>query len=73
MKNVGHIVWYADLKKLDLQDKWLRKWWIKQVLIHGRMDDLRCLDWDEVKVLLPSLRIPKRIYSLWEDYFQCKS
>lgn len=73
MKNVGHIVWYADLDSLDMQDAWLRKWWISQVLIHGRMEDIRRLDLNEVKDMLPSLRIPGKIKSLWGDYFKCKS
>lgn len=69
MKNTAHIVWYADLDKLDLNDPWLKKWWVQQVLIHGRFEDISRLDFQEVKELLPSLRIPKKIKSLWKDYF----
>ncbi len=69
MKNTGHIVWYADLDKLDLNDPWLKKWWVQQVLIHGRFEDINRLNFNEVKELLPSLRIPEKIKSLWEDYF----
>ena len=69
MKNTGHIVWYADLEKLDLNDPWLKKWWVQQVLIHGRFEDISLLNFNEVKELLPSLRIPKKIKSLWKDYF----
>ena len=70
MKNAGHIVWYADMDRLDLKDPWLKKWWIQQVLVHGRLEDISQLDFNEVKSVLPSLRIPKKIKSLWEDYFE---
>ena len=69
MKGIEHIVWYADLDKLDLKDPWLKKWWIQQVLIHGRFENISHLDFNEVKKILPSLRLTKRIKSLWEDYF----
>ncbi len=36
MKNSEYIVWYADLDKLDLNDPWVKKWWIQQVLTRGR-------------------------------------
>ncbi|MCX6348283.1 MAG: hypothetical protein NTV79_02110 [Candidatus Aureabacteria bacterium] len=69
MNNMGHIVWYADLSKLDLKDPWLRKWWIRQVLVHGRFEDIRRLDFNEIEEMLPSLRLPPKIKSLWMDYF----
>lgn len=72
MKGTEHIVWYADLDKLDLKDPWLKKWWIQQVLIHGRLEDLSHLDFKEVKKVLPFLRLTKKIKSLWEDYFRCR-
>ena len=48
---------------------WQRKWYIKQVLINGRAEDIAELDWEEIKALLPELELPKDIKSLWEDYF----
>lgn len=70
MKGTGHIVWYADLDKMDLNNPWLKRWWIQQVLIHGRIEDIRRLDFNEVKKNLPYLRLKKKIKSLWEDYFK---
>lgn len=64
-----YIVWYADLDKLDLKDPWVKKWWIQQVLIHGRLEDIRQLDFSEIKSLLSNLYLNYEIKSLWEDYF----
>ena len=71
MKNSEiHIVWYADLEKIDLSDPWVRKWWIQQVLIHGRLEDIKKLDFNEVRKTLSSLHLDSKIKSLWEDYFR---
>jgi hypothetical protein len=72
MNNTDYIVWYADINKLDLKDPRARKWWIQQVLIHGRLEDVKELNFDEVKKLLPSLHLDYKIKSLWEDYFNKK-
>ena len=72
MKRMGHIVWYADLDKLDLKDPWLKKWWFQQVLTHGRFEDIKHLDFNEIKKIFPSLRLAHKIKSLWEDYFKVK-
>jgi len=37
-----HIVWSTDL--LDLSDPFQRRWYIRQVLLHGRTEDIRTLD-----------------------------
>lgn len=66
------MVWYADLDKLDLKDPWVKKWWIQQVLIHGRLEDIIKLDFGEIKKTLPSLQLDYKIKSLWEDYFKAK-
>ena len=70
MKNSEYIVWYADLNKLDLSDPWVKKWWIQQVLTHGRLEDIKKLDFDEVRKILSSLHLDSKIKSLWEDYFR---
>ena len=70
MQGKGYIVWYADVDKLDLKDPWVKKWWIQQVLINGRFEDISLLDFDVVKGVLPSLYLNKKIKSLWEDYFR---
>lgn len=62
-----YIVWSTD--KLDLTDPWQRRWWVQQVLIHGRAEDIAALNWDEVRQFLPTLRVPPWVRRLWEEYF----
>lgn len=73
MAGKGYIIWYADLDRLDLNDPWLKRWWIQQVLIHGRIEDISQLDFSEVRRNLPFFHLRKEIRSLWEDYFNHKS
>ncbi len=68
IKPKRYIVWSTD-KEIDLSNPWQRKWYIKQVLINGRAEDIAELDWEEIKNLLSELDLPKNIKSLWEDYF----
>ena len=62
------IVWSTDT--VDLDDPFQRTWYIRQVLLHGRMEDLRTLDLGEVERLLDELDLPPHIHSLWKDFFQ---
>ncbi|MBI3272548.1 MAG: hypothetical protein HYZ53_26400 [Planctomycetes bacterium] len=64
-----YIIWSCDPSKLDAEDPWTRRWWIGEVLVHGRWEDVRRLDWGEVRCLLPELRLPPRVRRLWEYYF----
>ena len=64
-----YIVWSTN-KEIDLDDPWQRKWYIGEVLSHGKAEDIAELDWEEVRRLLPELNLPKRVRRLWEDYFQ---
>jgi hypothetical protein len=66
MQPKRYIVWSKN--EIDLADPWQRKWYIQQVLTHGRAEDIAELDWEEIKRLLPELNLPKEIRSLWEDY-----
>ena len=72
MNKHKHIVWFADIEKLDQNKAEDRKWWIKQVLLKGRIEDIAGLDFDEVEKFLPELYLPKGIKKLWEDYFEWK-
>lgn len=70
MKIPRHIVWSFDkAEHLDLDEPENRRWWIKQVLVNGRMEDIRSLDLDEVEKILPELFLPRPISKLWSDYF----
>jgi len=62
------IVWSFD-HPIDMADPVQRQWYIKQVLLYGRREDLVQLDWNEIKRVLPDLLLPKVIRALWEDYF----
>jgi len=70
MKIPRHIVWSFDhANNLDLSKSGNKEWRIKQVLMNGRMEDVRSLDLDEVDRILPELYLPKPIKKLWSDYF----
>ena len=70
MKIPRHIVWSFDkAETLDLNEPDNRRWWIKQVLMNGRMEDIVSLDLNEVERILPELYLPKPIKKLWSDYF----
>jgi len=61
-----YIVWSTD--KIDLSDPFQRRWYIQQVLTHGRLEDVRTLDVDEVSDLLDDLILPDDVRSLWKTY-----
>jgi hypothetical protein len=65
-----YIVWSTDT--LDLTDPFQRRWYIRQVLLHGRAEDVRALDLDEVARLLPDMRLPPHIARLWHTYLRKK-
>lgn len=67
MRPKRYIVWSTE--EVDLRDPFQKKWYIKQVLTHGRSEDIAALDWDELERVLPSIDLPKEIAALWEDYF----
>jgi hypothetical protein len=67
MKPKPYIVW--SKKDINLNSPYQKRWYIKQVLLHGRAEDVAELNWNEVKVLLDRLDLPKNIYRLWRNYF----
>ncbi|AEH44104.1 hypothetical protein Thein_0219 [Thermodesulfatator indicus DSM 15286] len=70
VKPPRHIVWSTDT--LDLSDPFQRHWYIRQVLLHGRAEDIRKLDLDEVEQLLDSLDLPEDIARLWRAFFKAR-
>ena len=62
-----HILWSKD--RIDLEDPWQRRWYIRQTLVYGRAEDIAALDWDEVWELLPELELPPEVRRLWESFF----
>lgn len=65
-----YIVW--SKKQIDSEDMWQKKWYIRQVLTHGRAEDISQLDWEEVKQLIGELNLPSEVKRLWEDYFNAQ-
>ena len=70
MKPKGYIVW--SKRELDLNDEWQRRWYLKQVLLHGRSEDIRILDWDEIRGLYTELDLPRTVRRVWERYFHAQ-
>lgn len=65
-----YIVWSKN--EIDLDDPFQRKWYVKQVLTHGKAEDVASLDWEEIKILLPDLNLPPHIERLWNKYFNAQ-
>lgn len=65
-----YILWSKD--EIDLTDDWQRRWYIRQVLMYGRAEDVAKLDWDEIERLLPELNLPPVLHLLWESYFHAR-
>jgi hypothetical protein len=63
-----HIVWSTD--QVDLADPFQRHWYIRQVLLHGRAEDVRNLDLAEVAACLEELDLPASLYRLWKSFLE---
>ena len=61
-----YIVWSTN--EVDLNDPFQRRWYIRQVLLYGREQDVRQLDKAELATLIDELRLPEPIYQLWKRY-----
>lgn len=66
-----HVVWSTN--QLDLADPFQRKWYIRQVIEHGRAEDIASLDLDEVARLLDELNLPSHLHSLWARFLKVRS
>ena len=63
-----HLVWSTD--EIDLSDPFQKRWLLRQTLTHGRAEDIRALDLDEIRRELDQLDLPKEIESLWRRYLE---
>ena len=63
-----HIVWSTD--RLDLSDPFQRRWYLRQVLMHGRAEDIRQLDLSEVERELDQLQLPEHLARLWKRFLE---
>jgi hypothetical protein len=66
-----YIVWSTD--QVDLADPFQRRWYIRQVLLHGRAEDIRSLDLAEVAALLDDLDLPPDLQQLWKSFLEARS
>ena len=64
------IVWSTD--RIDLSDPFQRRWYIQQVLTHGRLEDIRKLSLDEIASVLDEIILPEDVRSLWEKFFETR-
>ncbi len=64
----AYIVWSTD--QIDLSDPFQRRWYIQQVLTHGRAEDIRTLDPEEIAALLDEIVLPEDVRSLWERFLE---
>jgi hypothetical protein len=58
-----YIVWSTD--HIDLSDPFQRRWYIQQVLTHGRAEDIRTLNPDEII-------LPEDVRSLWQRFLEAR-
>jgi hypothetical protein len=63
-----HIVWSTD--QLDLSDPFQCRWYLRQVLLHGRAEDIRQLDLSEVERELDDLQLPDHLTRLWKRFLE---
>lgn len=71
--NIDHpryIIWSTD--QVDLSDPFIRKWYLRQVLLHGLEKDISALDLDEVEDILKELSLPANIYNLWKRFLEAR-
>lgn len=63
-----YIIWSID--QIDLSDPFQHRWYIQQVLSHGRTEDICTLDLEEIKVVLNDLILPEDVRSLWQHFLE---
>jgi hypothetical protein len=64
----AYIVWSTD--QIDLSDPFQRRWYLQQVLTHGRAEDIRILNLEEIAAGLDEMILPEDIRSLWERFLE---
>ncbi len=68
MKIPRYIVWSTD--RIDTADPFQRRWLLRQILTHGRAEDVCALDLQEVRRELETLDLPQHLYSLWKYFLE---
>ncbi|MCR4406295.1 MAG: hypothetical protein NUW24_05150 [Anaerolineae bacterium] len=65
-----HIVWSTDT--LDLTDPFQWRWYLRQVLMYGRAQDIRAVDLEEVARQLDGLDLPPALHDLWRRFLEVR-
>ena len=65
-----YIVWSTD--QINLSDPFQRRWYIQQVLTHGRAEDIRTLNLDEIAAILDEIILPEDVRSLWQRFLETR-
>ena len=65
-----YIVWSTD--QVDMSDPFQRRWYIQQVLTHGRAEDVRTLNLDEIAAVLDEIILPEDVRSLWQRFLETR-
>jgi hypothetical protein len=65
-----YIVWSTD--QIDLSDPFQHRWYIQQVLTHGRAEDIRSLTIDQVAEWFDLFTLPNNVGSLWERFLEMR-
>jgi hypothetical protein len=63
-----HLVWSTDT--IDLSDPFQKRWLLRQTLMHGRAEDIRALELEEIRRELDQLDLPEETKSLWQRYLE---
>jgi hypothetical protein len=66
-----YIAWSTD--QVDLSDPFQRRWYIQQVLTHGRAEDIRALNLEEIAAIIDEIILPEDVRSLWEHFLETLS
>ena len=64
----AYIVWSTD--QIDLSDPFQHRWYIQQVLTHGRIEDIHCLNLDEIVAVLDDIILPDDVRALWQRFLE---
>jgi hypothetical protein len=65
-----YIVWSTD--QIDLSDPFQHRWYIQQVLTHGRAEDILALNLDEIAAMLDEIIMPEDVRSLWQRFLETR-
>jgi hypothetical protein len=65
-----HVVWSTD--QVDLSDPFQHRWYIQQVLTHGRAEDIHALKLEEIAAVFDELSLPDDVRSLWQRFLEMR-